>query len=246
MFDAVAEETLAELILSVTQKGVVKKSHVAKAFGKSYQMLWLLLKGETFVPNDFEKWDEIARVLMVPLPRVLSAVEASAALAKASKGKKVTEPYSNLDIPNANRAVAAELMPIPEWECAVAAGEWVDCNTVAAFDTNSQEYRSILRQGLFRIRIAGDSKEDVWHDGSLVEFKRLYADEGGFVKGEDYYVHRADNTATFKRFVKSDDDSHYFAAVNRKKYRNEFVIPRQEVLMVGLALHMIVPPKRKR
>lgn len=155
-------------------------------------------------------------------------------------------PRARFDIPNGNHAIAVELLPIPEWECNVAAGEWVDCHSVAAFDTNSQEYRSILRQGLFRIRIVGDSMEDVWHDGSLVEFKRLYADEGGFAKGEDYYVHRADNTATFKRFVKSDDDCHYFAAINRRKYKADFVVPRQEVAMVGQALHMIVPPKRKR
>lgn len=132
----------------------------------------------------------------------------------------------------------------PQWDCNVAAGDWVDCPTAFALDTRNDEWRAILRQGLFRVRIAGDSMESVWHDGEIVEFKRMVLDENGFVKGEDYYIHRSDGMATFKRFHGADDDSYIFIAINRKKYKKEIIVPRQEIALAGIAMGTFTPKRR--
>lgn len=183
-------------------------------------------------------------------PRARDVFKVAAALGADVEewNTKYLEPIRQLkqiDSPNVPQHKPIEMEPIPMWECAIAAGGWVECDDVFKFATDSLEYRSILKQGLFRVRISGDSMEPDWHDGSWVEFKRMYADENGFERGEDYYIHRADNKATFKRYLRSDEDAHYFVAVNRKKYKNEIVVPRHDVALVAIAVGTFQPKKGK-
>lgn len=136
------------------------------------------------------------------------------------------EPYSEVAI--------AE--PIPLFELCVAAGHWVDV-------TDNQEAghhvtEAQIRQGLFRVRLRGDSMKPRFPDGATVEFRLLRTPEGtpdfeATAAGECYYVQKVDGTATFKTLESRDRDTLVLRAINRRKYKEPLMCEVADVCKVA-------------
>jgi transcriptional regulator with XRE-family HTH domain len=130
------------------------------------------------------------------------------------------EPYSEL-----------KLFEVPLFELSVAAGNWTDVEGAGEICDPRQ-----MEQGLFRVRLRGDSMRPTYNDGDVVEFRCLRADHDGIIVGRDYYVQRNDGMATFKRIESLDDDSIVLRALNKRKYPDPLIVPRQEAVRLALAV----------
>lgn len=129
---------------------------------------------------------------------------------------------------------------VPMFDLAVAAGRWVDVSEVAEVREGAQ-----IDRGYFRIHIRGDSMQPAWPDGSIVEFSVLRNGRHAMEIGADYYVQR-DGEATFKRLVKIGEDELVFAAVNKRKYPEPFVVARSAVVRMAKAEWMLNKPRKGR
>lgn len=141
------------------------------------------------------------------------------------------EPYSE-------QALLAE---VPLFELSVAAGLWTDISDVEGVALSDDQ----IRQGLFRVRIAGDSMKPDYQNGEVIEFKCLRIAHEGPVEGADYYVQKNDGTATFKRLADMDEDSYTLVAVNTKKYNKPLTVAKQEVVRMARAVAKVTLIERK-
>lgn len=124
--------------------------------------------------------------------------------------------------------------PVPTFDAAVAAGPWTEVGEVAELHDSR-----LIENGVFRIKIKGDSMEPNYHEGNLIEFKIMR--DGGPISegdvllvGKDYYVQVGDE-ATFKRLSKIDDEELVFQAINRKKYPKPIMVRRAQILRMAKA-----------
>lgn len=132
------------------------------------------------------------------------------------------DPYSEVKL----------LAPIPVFDLAVAAGKWVDVSEIGEIRDPG-----MIAQGLFRVRVRGDSMKPAYMDGSMVEFHCLRAGGDEDVEvGRDYYVQRADGTATFKRVAAIEDGIIRLEAVNRRKYKTPLTVARTEIVRIARAV----------
>lgn len=119
------------------------------------------------------------------------------------------EPYSE-------QPIVAE---IPFFDLPVAAGGWVSVwdNMDAGHHVTEEQ----VKQGLFRVRVRGESMTPRYPDGCVVEFRCLRDDCGapGFDQleiGRRYYVQLEDGTGTFKELSAIDGERITLRATNRK------------------------------
>jgi transcriptional regulator with XRE-family HTH domain len=153
----------------------------------------------------------------------------------ADLAKKLAAKPATLD-PNVEPYSEQKFFEIPTFDLAVSAGGWTEASEVAEVSDPN-----VLRQGLFRIRIRGDSMKNAWVPGEVAEFKLIRWGMDELKIGADYYVHRADNLATFKRLVSVNDDEYTFAALNKKKYPEQMAVARQDVVRMAKAVGKFVP-----
>lgn len=133
------------------------------------------------------------------------------------------EPYSEVKVPS---------IPLFEWP--LAAGDWVEIGGVGELCDPRQ-----IDQGLFRVRIRGDSMKPVWPDGIIVEFKCFRIGRDELQIGRDYYFQQNDGTATFKRLESITEDDFLLRPLN-KKYPGMFV-SRGLIVRMALAIGKFVP-----
>lgn len=118
---------------------------------------------------------------------------------------KVEDEPSNVPGPK------QKLYEIPLFDLSLAAGDWAEVGTEGEIhDPKSME------QGLFRVRIAGESMEKRYRNGAIIEFRRLRVDYESPIPGEDYYFQQDNGTATFKRLKAVDEEFYYLIPLNKK------------------------------
>jgi Peptidase S24-like len=120
---------------------------------------------------------------------------------------------------------------IPMFDLSVAAGPWTD-----VLDVPEVWGDDTIQQGLFRVRIAGDSMLPRFKTGMIIEFQCLRDGRHFLAIGADYYVQKADGSATFKRLVAIGDDILTFRALNEKKYPKRIVVARSDITRMAIAL----------
>jgi SOS-response transcriptional repressor LexA len=126
---------------------------------------------------------------------------------------------------------------VPLFDLAVAAGRWVEIDGVAELTAPNQ-----IETGRFRIRVRGDSMLPRWRDGDVVEFACVRFDADELLPGEDYYVQRSDETATFKRLERVEDESLVLLALNDLRYPEPIVVPTGLVVRMARAVLRIEAP----
>lgn len=138
------------------------------------------------------------------------------------------------------RTPSAELGPpillggdIPEWETRIAAGQWIDAEECAVDPDTAAR---VVRLGMFIVRVYGDSMQPAYPPGCRVLFQIIRLDEGGPVVGRDYYWQNSDGQCTLKRFAGLSDDSYVLEALNRVRYPDPILLPRQ---MLARLAHVV-------
>jgi SOS-response transcriptional repressor LexA len=134
------------------------------------------------------------------------------------------EPYSEV-----------QLVEIPLFDLAVAAGGWADVSDVEGAVCNPDQ----ISQSLFRVRISGDSMQPAYKSGEVVEFRCVRVDVDGFEEGKDFYVQQSDGTATFKRCEKAGEEIIVLRALNRKKYPRPMEVSRGLIVRAARAVAKI-------
>lgn len=123
----------------------------------------------------------------------------------------------------------------PTFEISIAAGDWVE---ITDNEYNGQRVTPAqIAQGLFRVRIRGDSMEPRFEDGALIEFKLLRTDAGrpdlaAMAEGQPYYVQLSDGRHTFKLLESREAKQLTLRAIN-KRYRKALHAPVEEIVRVG-------------
>ena len=131
---------------------------------------------------------------------------------------------------------------IPDFDLAIAAGGWVDVwdNESAGLHVCSEQ----IRQGLFRVRVRGDSMQPRFPDGCTVEFRCLMRDGlpdfEALEVGRRYYVQLDDGTGTFKELASIQPEHLVLKAVN-KKYRKPLIAPIDRVQKLAVAVGVFNP-----
>lgn len=124
------------------------------------------------------------------------------------------------------------IVEIPLFNLSVAAGEWADVSELEDVHLTAEQ----IQQGLFRVRISGDSMKPKYKTGDVVEFLCLRVSYDGFEPGLDYYVQRSDGMATFKRCEAIDEEIITMRALNRKKYPGKFTVERGLIVRAARAV----------
>jgi hypothetical protein len=134
------------------------------------------------------------------------------------------DPYSEQKIPT----------EIPLFDLSVACGSWADVGeSMEVCDPRA------IEQGLFRVRLSGDSMSPKWKNGDIAEFKCLRWAEDVLEVGKDYYVQRDDGTATFKTLVAADENGITLQAINKRKYPDRMAVPMIGIVRMANALAKI-------
>jgi transcriptional regulator with XRE-family HTH domain len=143
----------------------------------------------------------------------------------------VATPAARLTSDNLDLRTLHAAPEIPTFDLAVAAGNWVEVvQEGQVFDPCA------IGHGRFRVHIDGDSMEPAYKHGILVEFRCLREGEDELEAGKDYYVQRADGTATFKRLEKISEDTLTLRALNKKKYKDPMPVARSEIVRMARAV----------
>lgn len=160
--------------------------------------------------------------------RVALTAEQLAAHGKESLGEKGEDAIDPADV--------QQLDEIPTFDLSVAAGEWADVLDVPEVCGHDQ-----IAQGLFRVRISGDSMLPTYKTGMVIEFECL-RDGGNILQaGRDYYVQRNDGAATFKRLQKIAEEELILRAINAKKYPKPMPVARTSITRMALARGQYIP-----
>ena len=136
------------------------------------------------------------------------------------------------------------LHDIPQWDLEIAAGDWCESCINGTIDTSNAAQIRSMNQGLFRVRIRGDSMLPRFKEGEILEFKVFRhgeADDEGIKIGKPYYVHRSDGTCTFKVLESMDDETAVLRALNKRKYPKALVVPVQEIVRMARFVGKYVP-----
>ncbi len=137
---------------------------------------------------------------------------------------------------------ASEALPyqwlddVPIFELSLAAGPWSDVLDIPEICDPSS-----VRQGLFRVRLSGDSMKPQYQSGMIIEFRCLRDGQDVLAIGKDYYVQKHDGTATFKRLDQIHDGHLVFRALNRKKYAKPIEVAREEIVRMAVAMGEFKP-----
>jgi hypothetical protein len=196
---------------------------LAAALGMSLEQLdaeWaeanLRLAREQEVQKAFESGAKFRRA-------VDEMARAVANRADAAGVDQNVEPYSEQPVPR-----------IPTFDLPLAAGPWVEVEQIAEI-----REPGMIDQGLFRVRLRGDSMSPEYPDGQVVEFKCLRVEYEGAEVGRDYYVQKSDGTATFKRLDDVTEDELVLVAINRMKYPEPMRVARGLVVRMAAAVARI-------
>lgn len=139
---------------------------------------------------------------------------------------------SNVDPYSVSRLVAE----VPVFDLSVAAGGWSDVSGQIEVHDDAQ-----INQGLFRVRIRGDSMQPVFPDGSIVEFRIVRRGREGWPIGKNCYVQLARGDATFKHLDSVDEEKVRLSALNKKKYKKSLVAATSEVVSMAVAVGIFTP-----
>lgn len=207
------------------RKLVMSQREFADAVGMSEPSIRDLESGRT-ASTYARNFRKIAEVLGITLE------DAKQQLSRSAEWDTNVEPFHQQHIPQ----------PIPEFDLPIAAGGWshvTDNHTGGITCTAEQR-----RQGLFRVRIRGDSMTPRFRDGDLVEFKLLCTPEGlpdfeAMREGEAYYVQKNDGEGTFKICQRIEPEKIILAAINRR-YRKPLTATLGEIVSVGRYEHKCV------
>jgi SOS-response transcriptional repressor LexA len=124
-----------------------------------------------------------------------------------------------------------KIPPVPIFERNLAAGFWTEAVGV------SESEVSLLQAeiSLFQVRISGDSMEPDYPDGSLVEFRVIRVADDGIEPGGNFYIHRDDDMATFKRVESMTEDAILLRALNVGKYPGLMPVDRARIVRAARA-----------
>lgn len=116
----------------------------------------------------------------------------------------------------------------PEFSMNVAAGEWVDVDGI-----EGEESPGSAKPERFSIRIAGDSMEPNYANGSTIIFKKV--DPEKLKRKQVAYVQRADGKATFKMVWAVGENQIRLIALNLQKYPDEMHVDRSKIVYAAIA-----------
>lgn len=145
-------------------------------------------------------------------------------------------PTTKEDDDGPGRIIRDHLSEIPLFELSLAAGPWSDVADLPEICGPDS-----LRQGLFRVRLAGDSMLQKYKSGVIVEFECLRCEMDSMEIGRDYYVQKNDGTATFKRVENATELELTLRALNRKKYPKAMIVERSTIVRMAVARGLFTP-----
>jgi hypothetical protein len=122
------------------------------------------------------------------------------------------------------------LVEIPLFDLSLAAGPWADVLDVPGFCGDAA-----ISQGLFRVRLSGDSMSPLYKSGMIVEFECLRDGRHQLSIDRDYYVQKEDGSATFKRLAKIEDDTLTIRAINKKRFPEPMIVERRDIVRMAVA-----------
>jgi phage repressor protein C with HTH and peptisase S24 domain len=135
---------------------------------------------------------------------------------------------------NVDRLTERRFFQIPRFDLVISSGGWAD-----AIGIGETHDPLSIDQGLFRIRLAGDSMAPDFPDGCVVEFCCIRPSSPEIRVGDCYYVHRSDDMATFKRLKSMGRVSLTLVAINDEKYPRPLTVKRDEVVRIAVAVAII-------
>ena len=138
------------------------------------------------------------------------------------------EPYSETTL----------VAEIPFFDLPIAAGGWTQVT-----DNEDGGYRLTTaqkQQGLFRVRVRGDSMMPKYPDGTIVEFKMLLTSDGmrdctKLEIGKRYYVQLDDGMGTFKQLADCTREGLALLATNRA-YKKKLLAPFDRITRLAVAV----------
>lgn len=137
-----------------------------------------------------------------------------------------------IDVGEANVGAPVRLPAEPPvFELSVAAGGWADVGDVEGICDPAQ-----IEQGIFCVRLAGDSMMPDYPNGQVVAFRCLPRGREELVVGRDYYVQRHDGCATFKRLSKIGARAYTLVAINAARYPKPIVVAAAQVQRMARAV----------
>lgn len=128
------------------------------------------------------------------------------------------------------RIIRDGLSEIPFFDLSLAAGQWSDVQDIPEICGPGS-----ISQGLFRVRLSGDSMNPRYKSGMIVEFECLRYGVDDMAIGRDYYIQKDDGSATFKRLEKATEHELTLRALNKKKYPNAMIVERQMIVRMAVA-----------
>lgn len=152
-----------------------------------------------------------------------------------AQGSSIGEPPPRKKSKRGWTATNASPLPsfdeIPHFDLSLAAGPWTDVVDVPEICDPEK-----VREGLFRVRLAGDSMMPNYKPGMIVEFRCLRPGMDQLVRGRDYYIQRDDGTATFKRLQAMNEEGLIFEALNLKKYPDPIIVSAAVIVRMARAI----------
>ena len=210
-------ETLAEMVQRLRAGKPMER--VARDAGLTKDAIWRIETGRASAP----RWDtlnKLAGVFGIDVKDLIAA-------------RDQTEP----SLPDDIEPAPAQPINIPEWDCEIAAGDWLDASMC---QLDAEQQRAIVARGLFIVRVRGDSMTPHYKSGARVMFQIVRLDEGGPIKGRDYYWQHSDGRCTLKRFAGADEDAYTLQPTNRKYKR--IVLPKQELARLAVVAAILTDP----
>lgn len=189
-------------------------------------------KGWTQAQLSFHSGISTARLRDIENNRVTIEKNTIAKLGAAFGTKDFHEAQKMLGADNGNAAVDSNIEPYGEQQIAfkipfielarVPGSGWAEI--LSNEDAGQRITHEQIRQGLFRVRVRGDSMAPKYPDGSTVEFRCLRDASGmpdfeSLRVGKKYYIQLDDGTGTFKQLEKIEPEKITLRATNGK-YRS--------------------------
>jgi SOS-response transcriptional repressor LexA len=151
----------------------------------------------------------------------------------------IVEPDENVE-PFSEHPIGVEP---PFFDLPIAASGWVSVtdNQDGGYHVSPAQ----IAQGLFRVRVRGDSMQPKFPDGCIVEFKLMRTPEGvpdcgAVIVGKRYYVQLDDGTGTFKELAEYGADGLTLRAINRK-YKKLLIAPLDRIQRLAVLKGTLIP-----
>lgn len=142
----------------------------------------------------------------------------------------VVEPDQNIEVGSMRT-----LDEIPTFDRDLAAGGWTEAITVNEDEISFAQ----IKQGLFRVRLSGDSMTPDYKNGNVVEFRVINVCMEGLAEGADFYIQRDDELATFKRVEKLSEEMVTLRALNKKKYPEPMMVETSRIVRCAIAVAIV-------